>query len=122
MKRTIALDFDGVLHSYTSGWQGADVVSDPPVYGMAEACDALIKMGFDPVIMSSRAQSPAGVAAMERWLCFHKFPPMRITHQKVPAEVYIDDRGYRFDGNVGSMMGFILGGMEPWNKGQQIRG
>ena len=32
----LALDFDGVLHSYTSGWQGADVISDPPVPGAIE--------------------------------------------------------------------------------------
>lgn len=28
-KPILAVDFDGTLHSYTSGWKGADVVADP---------------------------------------------------------------------------------------------
>ncbi len=33
MKPILCLDFDGVIHSYTSGWKGADVIPDPPVEG-----------------------------------------------------------------------------------------
>jgi hypothetical protein len=32
-KPILCLDFDGVLHSYTSGWKGAAVIPDPPVPG-----------------------------------------------------------------------------------------
>ena len=30
---SIAVDFDGVIHSYTSKWVAADVIPDPPVSG-----------------------------------------------------------------------------------------
>ena len=29
-KQTVVFDFDGVIHSYISGWEGADVILDPP--------------------------------------------------------------------------------------------
>lgn len=32
-KPILCLDFDGVIHSYSSGWKGADVIPDPPVAG-----------------------------------------------------------------------------------------
>ena len=37
MKKTVVFDFDGVIHSYTSGWKGATIIPDPPVEGIEQA-------------------------------------------------------------------------------------
>lgn len=122
MKKTIAIDFDGVLHSYTSGWKGPGIIPDPPVPGMADACHQMIQAGFEVVVMSSRARHQPAAMAMASWLINHGFPPMKITAEKVPAEVYIDDRGYRFNGDAQAVLAFVQTSMRPWNKGEQIPG
>lgn len=121
MASVIALDFDGVLHAYTSGWQGPTGIPDPPVPGMAEACHALVAQGFDLVVMSSRARPiyPEGPAAIRDWLARNGFPPMEVTSEKVHADVYVDDRGFRFTGDAAAFMAFVLGDTRPWNKGGQ---
>lgn len=116
----IILDFDGVLHSYCSGWKGATVILDPPVPGMAEACHALVAEGYTLIVMSSRARYPGASTAITKWLEENGFPRMMVTSEKIPGGVYIDDRGYRFNGDPGAMLTFIRGGLTPWNKGAQI--
>ena len=37
VKKTVVFDFDGVIHSYTSGWKGETNIPDPPVDGIQEA-------------------------------------------------------------------------------------
>lgn len=121
MPKTIALDFDGVLHSYTSGWKGSDIISDPPVPGMVEACHRLLAEGFHLSVISSRARYPEGIRAMEQWLVTHGFPAMDITSEKIPALLYVDDRAFRFNGDPAPMLNLILStDLEPWNRGSQI--
>lgn len=56
-KLKIALDFDGVISSYKTGWHGLDDIPDPPVPGaigwIAEAIDA----GHKIIIFSMRNAS-----------------------------------------------------------------
>jgi hypothetical protein len=60
------LDFDGVCHSYTSGWKGADVIPDDYVEGLFEFLEA-VKDDFDVQVFSSRSHQEGGTAAMTIW-------------------------------------------------------
>lgn len=64
----ICIDFDGVIHSYTSGWQGNSTISDPPVPGAFEFLLTLIENNYLPCIYSSRSRSFFGRRAMKKWL------------------------------------------------------
>lgn len=110
MKRsTIAVDFDGVIHSYKSGWQGRSKIPDPPVEGAIEWLWQLVQC-YNVAIVSSRASTFWSRWAMRRWLRRHSgnlyyetpggvgIESVRITNRKVPAIVYLDDRALRFEG------------------------
>lgn len=125
MKPTLCLDFDGVIHSYTSGWKGADVIPDPPVEGaLAFMLQAL--QHFDVVIFSSRSHQPGGEKAMHRWLrenagaTWHESPAgpgiedVRFAQTKPAAFVMIDDRAITFTGVWPDMQTLLA--FKPWNK------
>lgn len=100
-KPTICLDFDGTLHSYTSGWQGHDVCLDPPVPGALDFLQTAVEH-FRVAVYSTRSAEPSGRAAMRNW-CAQNFG-LVISDQlwfpdfKPPAAVTIDDRALTFDG------------------------
>lgn len=66
-KPILCLDFDGVIHSYSSGWKGAAVIPDVPVPG---ALEFIVKAldHFRVAIFSSRSHQWGGRRAMKRWL------------------------------------------------------
>jgi hypothetical protein len=97
-RRTICLDFDGVLHSYKSGWCGAEIIPDPPIHGTREAVARLRKI-YRVVVHSSRCHSAEGRAAVETWLKKHEIVVDEVCEHKPPALVYVDDRAIRFRGD-----------------------
>ena len=124
-KPILCVDFDGVIHSYTSGWQGVDVISDPPVEGaIAFLLGAL--MEFDVVVHSSRSHEPGGRAAMRAWLREHSgqawyetpigpgTESVRFVTEKPPALVTLDDRAVTFTGVWPEIE--TLRAFKPWNK------
>jgi len=70
MKPILLLDFDGVIHSYKSGWKGAKVIPDPPVPGALEFIAKAMEH-FQVCIYSSRSRQWGGKRAMKRWLIGH---------------------------------------------------
>lgn len=70
--KIVCIDFDGVLHSYTSGWQGESTIPDDPIPGaLAWLLDLVRDPRFDPQIYSSRSKSFAARHAMRKWLTLH---------------------------------------------------
>ena len=113
----VCLDFDGVLNQYDSGWQGADVITDEPVEGALEALYGWLNDGLSLAIYSARSGQIGGIPAMRKWLSKHDGEyrhehwtqedvakvPMLVERIELPvfkpaAQLYIDDRGYRFKG------------------------
>jgi hypothetical protein len=125
-KPILCLDFDGVIHSYTSGWQGAATVSDPPVEGAIAFLREALKV-FDVQIYSSRSHEPGGQRAMREWLGYHVLD-QRLAgdedlawvseigwpNHKPSAMVTIDDRALTFDGTWPDIA--ALKAFKPWNK------
>ena len=114
-KKTLCIDFDGVIHSYTSGWQGVDVIPDPVVPN-AIASIYMYTAEYNVAIFSSRSGQPGGIEAMKAYIdkadreylisndLHFGNDRIKLTQRlefpetKPPAVVYIDDRAYRFLG------------------------
>lgn len=111
-KNTIVFDFDGVIHSYISGWKGYDVIPDPPVEGVKEVIDELRK-DYKVVVVSARAKTPIGRLAIKEYLREHNIVVDDVMSTKPPAFVYIDDRAICFKGNADELLEAIRS-FEPW--------
>lgn len=130
-KPILCVDFDGVIHSYTSGWKGAATIPDPPVPG-ALAWMREATRWFDVMIYSSRSKDPEGVAAMRMWLTFHArndlpqsdaealLDAVSIAAEKPAAFLTIDDRCMLFDGNWDKLNPQALLTFKPWYLHNQL--
>ena len=98
-KPTIVLDFDGVIHSYTSGWRGITVIPDPVVPGIKEMIDKLRSEGYEVVVVSTRCKTEDGIVAISSYLFQNNIYVDQISMEKPPAVCYVDDRAICFRGN-----------------------
>lgn len=127
-KPILCVDFDGVIHSYDSGWKGADVVSDGPVAG-AIAWLYQVAMLFDVQIYSSRSKEPAGIEAMraaisrweDEWRAQQVAVPrtclalmLKFVAEKPAAFLMLDDRAICFEGAFPDPE--LMLKFRPWNK------
>lgn len=116
---SIAVDFDGVIHSYTTPWVAAHVIPDPPVEGAIRWLDEMAQK-FDIVIFTTRAKTWRGRRAVRRWLYeeayyLHEYD-IKITAKKPPCLIYLDDRAYRFEGPGTFPSAKQIHAARPWNK------
>lgn len=126
-KLTICLDFDGVIHSYASGWQGIDTVADDVVDGFFEWADEAAKH-FRLVVYSARSRESRGIAAMVRWMAAQRDrwraagnsspeeAALEYASEKPKAFLYVDDRAHCFDGDWSKLTPEAIKAFKPWNK------
>ena len=103
-KKTVVFDFDGVIHSYISGWKGKTEIPDPPVPGIEKTLKQFHDAGYEVVIVSTRCKNDRqykGYLAIMMWL--EKYNLVNyidgVVAEKPPAVCYIDDRAICFDGH-----------------------
>jgi hypothetical protein len=124
---TVAVDFDGVIHSYTSPWVDAATIPDPPVPGAISWLFRTIQH-FDVAITSTRNHQSGGIRAMRAWLKAHSdalwnepgpgyrgLEDITFPQEKPAALIYLDDRAVRFDGENFPEKDEIHR-LRPWNK------
>ena len=115
MKRTVVFDFDGVIHSYVSGFKSAEIIPDEPVEGIREAIAEIRKAGYEVAVVSSRAASEEGKEAIQGYLERYGIKVDAITSVKLAAMCYIDDRAICFRGDPSTLLRQIRS-FRPWNK------
>ena len=103
-RKTVAIDFDGVIHDAHQGWGDGTCYGDP-IPGSIESIRKLAE-NYDIVIFTAKAKpdrplvdGKTGVMLVREW--FIKYNVLdcikSITSEKPRAEIYIDDNGYRFE-------------------------
>lgn len=115
MKKTVVFDFDGVIHSYKSGWKGEDIIPDEPVNGIKETIESIRQSGYEVVVVSTRCVSYSGQKAIIDWLDKYGIVVDIVCKEKPPAICYIDDRAICFDGKSDELLDKIKN-FVPWNK------
>lgn len=102
----VALDFDETIAKKWPGrFPGPAVFNAPPIDGAFGFIQELLFEGHQVIIHSVRLNEPKALYAMRSWFLEHGLPETTVERLmwwvqpgKPWADVYFDDRGYRFKG------------------------
>jgi hypothetical protein len=126
VKPILCIDFDGVVHRYSKGWQDGKIYDDVTDGFFEWAADA--QQHFKLVIYSSRSKDPEQRTLMAMWLHEQRnkwiaahgpadvdLIEIEFASEKPPAWLTIDDRCIKFEGRWDWLRSDILRRFKPWN-------
>ena len=107
----VCVDFDGVLAEYT-GWKGPENLGAPRE-GVAEFLQAINDLGMKVIILTTRAPLMVKV-----WLDDLGIDHLvdRVTREKPSALVYVDERGFTFNGDFQETLEAIKHFIPYWRR------
>ncbi len=104
-KKRILIDFDRTIHKYSKGYDDGSIY-DEPFGNVKKYVDKLKDMGYEIVIFTSRVSKEEFpdkyieyTNKVKDWLNKNKIYFDKITSDKLPSILIIDDSSYRFMGN-----------------------
>ncbi len=119
--KSICIDFDGTIAKY-EGFKGKGIFGDP-IPGTKEATEQLRSAGYKIIIHTTRSET----GSISEYLNKHNiiydyinFNPdnfeLQLSPHKPVADLYIDDRAIKFEGNWKDTMQQITDYKEWWRK------
>lgn len=117
MKKRLLIDFDGVIHSYITKWNGGLIV-DPPMENAFEMLSKYLD-NFSVWIFSTRCETQVGIEAIKTWFInndFLRVHELKYTYEKLPAHLLIDDRSFQFKGVFPTVE--EINNFEPYKQGE----
>lgn len=121
-KKTICIDFDGVIAQYQE-WQGEDKFG-APVPGVQSALSTLRKQGYRVIIFTTREVTDGLKQYLKEngieydYINENPDQPKNSNHGKPIADLYVDDRTVCFRGNWKYTLEDIAY-FKPWQKSKK---
>lgn len=108
-KHAVAFDFDGVIHKYSKGWQDGSIYDEVNA-DVLDIINTLMMNNIPCIIMSTRDSQQIKDWWDKQWFSmgipvkvldfntvfYNDCTCLGITNRKIVAQLYIDDRGYRY--------------------------
>lgn len=116
---SIAVDFDGVLYSFKSGWQGPRKISDCPTWhAMLWLKQMIADPRIDVSIYSARSWYLLGNHRIRKWLIKcgidkEDVKKLKFWMRKPDTDLIIDDRCWCFTGTFPSAEELLA--FKPWH-------